>query len=129
MSLQIKIRRDVWGTWSVHGLSSVPVFDLPNLSTSIDYARNACNAAPATIELYVDGMYIVAHQERGWPKALVASETGRSRPVPSAPDPGRAAMFSRLVAWLKGPRHSSTAASPASLSKQEVSNAASLRLV
>ena len=129
MSLCIKICRDVGGTWSVHGPSPVPVSNLPSLSASIDYARQACNAAPATIELYVDGMYIVAHQERGWPKALVASETGRSRPVPAAPDLGRAAMFSRLVAWLKGPRHSSTAASPASLSKQEVSHAASLRLV
>jgi hypothetical protein len=129
MSLCIKICRDVGGTWSVHGPSPVPVSDLPSLSASIDYARQACNAAPATIELYVDGMYIVAHQERGWPKALVACETGRSRPVPAAPDPGRAAMFSRLVAWLRGPRHSSTEGSPACSSKQEVSHAASLRLV
>ena len=55
MSLQIKIRRDGWGTWSVLGLSSVPVSDLPSLSTSIDYARNACNAAPATIECMSTG--------------------------------------------------------------------------
>jgi hypothetical protein len=134
MSLQIEIRRDVWGTWSVHGLSSVLVSDLPSLSTSIDYARNACDAAPATIELYVDGMYIVAHQERGWPKALVTSEIGtseieRSRPVPAGPDPGGTALWSRLITWLRGPRHTSTAAGPASLSKQEVSNTASLRLV
>src|SRR5947209_3696013 len=74
-----------------------------------------CDVAPATIELYVDGMYIVAHQERGWPKALVASETGRSRPVPASPDPGGAAPWNRLAAWLKGPPHSSTAASPTSL--------------
>ena len=134
MSLQIKICREVGGSWSVHGPSLVPVSDLPSLSASIDYARQACNAAPATIELYVDGMYIVAHQERGWPKALVTSDIGtsdigRSRPVPAGPDPGRAAPWSRLVAWLRGPRHSSTAASPAALSKREVSNAASLRLV
>src|SRR5207248_8052962 len=73
MSSRIKICRDVGGTWSVHGRSPVPVSDFRSLSASIDYARQACNAAPATIELYVDGMYIVAHQERGWPKALVAS--------------------------------------------------------
>jgi hypothetical protein len=115
MSLRIKICRDVGGTWSVHGPSPVPVFDLPSLSASIDYARQACDAAPATIELYVDGMYIVAHQERGWPKPLVNSEIGRSRPVPASPDPGGAAPWSRLIAWLRGPRHSSTAASPASL--------------
>ncbi|MGC1885819.1 MAG: hypothetical protein WA709_06945 [Stellaceae bacterium] len=129
MSLRIKIYRDVWGSWSVHGPSPVPVSDLPSLSASIDYARQACNAAPATIELYVDGMYIVAHQERGWPKALVNPDTGASRPVPAVPEPGRAALWSRLTAWLRGLRHSSTADSPASLSKQEVSNAASLRLV
>jgi hypothetical protein len=128
MSLRIKICRDVGGSWSVHGPSPVPVSDLPSLSASIDYARQACNAAPATIELYVDGMYIVAHQERGWPKALVASGIGRSRAVPAGPDPGRAALWSRLVAWLRRPRHLSTAAGPASLSKHEVSNAASLRL-
>ncbi len=86
MSLHIKICRDVGGTWSVHGLSPVPVSDFPSLSASIDYARQACNAAPATIELYVDGMYIVAHQERGWPKALVASEIKGSRAVPARPD-------------------------------------------
>jgi hypothetical protein len=129
MCLRIEICRDDGGTWSVHGASSVPVSDLPSLSASIDYARQACNAAPATIELYVDGMYIVAHQERGWAKALVTSDTGRSRPVPAGPDPGGAAPWSRLVAWLRGPRHSSTAASPAALSKREVSNAANLRLV
>jgi hypothetical protein len=74
MSLRIKIFRDVGGSWSVHGPSPVPVSGLPSLSASIDYARQACGAAPATIELYVDGMYIVAHQERGWPKALVTPE-------------------------------------------------------
>ena len=129
MCLRIEICRDAGGTWSVHGASPVPVSDLPSLSASIDYARQACNAAPATIELYVDGMYIVAHQERGWPKALVSSDIGRSRPVPAGPDPGGAAPWSRLVAWLRGPRHSSTAAGPAALSKREVSNAANLRLV
>jgi hypothetical protein len=115
MSLRIKICRDVGGTWSVHGPSPVPVSDFPSLSASIDYARQACDAAPATIELYVDGMYIVAHQERGWPKALVGSEIGRSRPISAAPDPARAAQCSRLIAWLKGSRHPSTAASTASL--------------
>jgi hypothetical protein len=134
MSLRVEICRDVGGSWSVHGPSPVPVSDLPSLSASIDYARKACNAAPATIELYVDGMYIVAHQERGWPKALVTSEIGtseieRSRPVPAGPDPGGTALWSRLITWLRGPRHTSTAAGPASLSKQEVSNTASLRLV
>jgi hypothetical protein len=129
MSLRIKICRDVGGSWSVHGPSPVPVSDLPSLSASIDYARQACDAAPATIELYVDGMYIVAHQERGWPKALVNPEIGRNRPVPAGSDPGRAALGSRLVAWLRGRRVSRTEGSPAFSREREVPNPASLRLV
>jgi len=129
MSLRIKICRDVGGSWSVHGPSPVPVSDLPSLSASIDYARQACDAAPATIELYVDGMYIVAHQERGWPKALVNPEIGRNRPVPAGSDPGRAALWSRLVAWLRGRRASRTEGSPAFSREREVPNPASLRLV
>jgi hypothetical protein len=109
-NLRIKICQDAWGTWSVHGLSPVPVPNLPSLSASIDYAREACNAAPATIELYVDGMYIVAHQECGWPKALVASESGQNHPVRKEPNMVRPALSSRLIAWLRGPRHSTITA-------------------
>ena len=53
MSLQLKICSEDCGTWSVHGLSSLPVKHLPSLSASIDYARQECAAAPATIELLI----------------------------------------------------------------------------
>jgi hypothetical protein len=79
MSLQLKICSDERGTWSVHGLSPMPVKHLPSLSASIDYARKECAAAPATIELFIDGIYAVVHQERGWPRRLLASETACSR--------------------------------------------------
>jgi hypothetical protein len=65
MGLHLKIRRDAWGTWSLHGLSALPVADLPSLSATIDYARKECAAAPATIELLIGGFYAVIHQERG----------------------------------------------------------------
>jgi hypothetical protein len=67
-SLQLKICRDLSGTWSLHGLSSLPVANLPSLSASFDYARRECAAAPATIELVIDGFYAVVHQEDGWPR-------------------------------------------------------------
>jgi hypothetical protein len=51
MCLRIKICRDVGGTWSVHGPSPAPVSDLPSLSASIDYARQACNAVPSGVWL------------------------------------------------------------------------------
>jgi hypothetical protein len=80
MSLHLKISSDDCGTWSVHGLPSLPVKHLPSLSASIDYAREECAAAPATIELLVDGFYAVVHQERGWPRRLLASKADRRRP-------------------------------------------------
>jgi hypothetical protein len=100
MSLQLKICRDSWETWSVHGLSPVPVSNLPSLSAGIDYARAACEAAPATIELVVDGMYIVVHQEHGWPRSLVASETELTRSAPAEPDLSSAASWRHRFAWF-----------------------------
>ena len=55
MSLHLKMCRDDWGTWSVHGLSPHPVAHHPSMSAALDYARRECAAAPATIELLIDG--------------------------------------------------------------------------
>ena len=63
----------------MHGLSPAPISNLPSLSESLDHARRVCSTAPATIELVVDGMYMVVSPERGWPRQLVAPER----------DPGR----------------------------------------
>jgi hypothetical protein len=100
MSLQLKICRDVWGTWSLHGLVPGPVSHLSSLSASIDHAREACHAAPATIELLVDGMYMVVHQERGWPRPLLAPKTAPLRQAATGsdlPDPQvRGGLLARL---------------------------------
>lgn len=106
MELQLKICRDVWGTWSVHGLSPLPVSHLPSLSVSIDYAREKCAAAPATIELLIDGLYVVVHQDRGWPRRLVAPETDRPRPAAAGTERGAHPIWSRFLVWLAGPRQS-----------------------
>src|SRR4029077_7017869 len=74
MSLHLKISSDDRGSWSVHGLPSLPVKHLPSLAASIDYARQEGAAAPATIELLIDGFYAVVHQERGWPRRLIPRE-------------------------------------------------------
>jgi hypothetical protein len=63
----------------VHGLSPLPVAHLPSLSASLDYARRECAAAPATIELLIDGFYAVSHQEAGWPRPLIAPEAEPTR--------------------------------------------------
>jgi hypothetical protein len=81
MSLCLQICRDVWGTWCVHGLSPLPVAHLPSLSASLDYARRECRAAPATIELQIDGFYAVVYQEEGWPRRVLAHEAEPPRPT------------------------------------------------
>src|SRR5262245_23665678 len=129
MSLRIKIYRDTCGTWSVAGLLPASVSNLPSLSASIDYARKACDAAPATIELYVAGVYIVVHQERGWPKALVSARTGQNRLVCERLDRDGATPWTRLITWLRGPRRLAAEATPTCLREHEVSNVVNLTLV
>jgi hypothetical protein len=129
MSLNIKICRDSGGTWSVHGTSPMPVSGRPSLSASLEYAGKACNAAPATIELYVDGMYIVAHQESGWPKALVSSAVKQSPTVRQTADVSGATPWSRLIGWLRARRHLTIKAGPPRLGERQVSNVVSLKLV
>jgi hypothetical protein len=102
MGLNLKICRDVWGGWSVDGLAPLPVAHLPSLSASIDYAREECAAAPATIELLIDGFYVVVHQERGWPRRIVGPEIDRPRPAAAEATNLRGApIWSRFLAWLK----------------------------
>jgi hypothetical protein len=79
--LRLKICSDRWGTWSVRGLSQHPLAQFPSLSASLDYARRECAAAPATIELKIDGFYAVVHQEDGWPRRLAGFDVDHSRPV------------------------------------------------
>lgn len=128
MSLRLKICRDRWGSWSVHGLSAVPVSHLPSLSASIEHAREACDAAPATIELVVDGMYIVIYQERGWPRQLVAPQADLTCSAPAGPAPSKAANRSRPFAWLRGLWNWSAEGSLAVARKEDTRTAASLRL-
>src|SRR6266404_4820693 len=80
MCLSLKICRDVWGGWSVHGLATLPVAHLPSLSASIDYACNECAAAPATIELLIDGfMWSSIRSMGGRVGSLAPKSTARTR--------------------------------------------------
>src|SRR5258707_14379295 len=101
MDLSLKICRDVWGGWSVHGLAPLPVAHLPSLSASMDYARNECAATPATIELLIDGFYVVIHQERGWPRRIVGPDIDGPHPAAARANLSRPPLWSRFLAWLK----------------------------
>jgi hypothetical protein len=79
MNLCLQIVHEPVGDWTVRGLANRPVAHLPSLSASIDYARRECNAAPATIEFLIDGLYAVVHQADGWPRELVVGQCGAVR--------------------------------------------------
>lgn len=121
MDLQLKICRDARGTWSVHGPSLVPASELPSLSASIEYARSACDGAPATIELFIDGWYIVVHQERGWPRPLVTAGTHQAHLASVKPSVNRAPIWGRLTSWLNGLWHSSARGSRSALAERRAS--------
>src|SRR6266436_1089712 len=95
MSLHLRICHDTCGPWSVHGLSPMPAARLPSLSASLDYARRECAAAPATIEVLIDGFYAVVHQENGWRRPPLVSEAERPRLV--APGIGTGGRYSDAV--------------------------------
>jgi hypothetical protein len=40
------------------------------LPDAVAFAKCSCSGAPATVELRMDGLYAVVHQERGWPKPI-----------------------------------------------------------
>jgi len=101
MSLQLKICQDARGAWSVHGLSPAPMSGLPSLSACIDYARKACDAAPATIELLIDGMYIVVRQERGWPRSLFGPKPCEIVPNVAGPNLKGPPARGGSLTWLK----------------------------
>jgi hypothetical protein len=101
MNLNLKISCDNRGSWMVDGLPA-PVSGLPSLSATIEYARRESAAAPATIELIVDGVYMVVYQDRGWPRRLLGSKTDRQAPLSKDSAPDREGVASRLFAWLRG---------------------------
>jgi hypothetical protein len=103
MSFQLKIWHDLCGTWSVYGLSPVPVSHLPSLSVCLDYARKECAAAPATIELLIDGLYVVVHQEHGWPRQLIAPETSRLHSAPLKADLNHVPIWTRFLGGCEDP--------------------------
>ncbi len=70
MELRLQIHRDQAGTWSIKGLPEQSVARFDDLSEALEYAKRECAWAPALIEFFVDGVYVVVNQEEGWPHRL-----------------------------------------------------------
>jgi hypothetical protein len=70
MDLRLQMHRDEAGTWSIKGLPQQSVARFDDLSEALEYAKRECAWAPALIEFFVDGVYVVVNQEEGWPHRL-----------------------------------------------------------
>jgi hypothetical protein len=104
MGVSLRIVRERAGSWAVHGLANRSIAYLPSLAASVDYARRECAAAPATIELMIDGFYAVVHQRDGWPRELVSRENAAPRHTVEKPDRGDYSPFRRWYGWMTGRR-------------------------
>jgi hypothetical protein len=103
MTVRIQIRREGLDSWGVYGLSSEPAAHFRSLAASIDHARRRCAAAPATVELMVDGFYAVMHQTEGWPRPIIAPRPPYSEFPTGFPSSGQASFrrwFSRLLSGM-----------------------------
>jgi hypothetical protein len=58
--------------WKLAGVSDACAGSFPDLATALDSARRASDAEVATIEMWVDGLYICIHQPKGWPQRICA---------------------------------------------------------
>src|SRR6266702_3129270 len=110
MGLSLKICRDVWGGWSVHGLAPLPVAHLPSLSASVDYARNEWAAARGH-DRVVDRRILCGHPSGAWVAASDRWPRNR-RPAPGCY--GTLGLVTRLtrdlgdeylVRWCSSTRH------------------------
>jgi hypothetical protein len=85
-------------------LANRSIARLPSLAASVDYARRECAAAPATIELMIDGFYAVVHQRNGWPHNLVGPETDGPRVAVEEFGRSECSSFRRWCDWVTGRR-------------------------
>jgi hypothetical protein len=69
--------------WTVEGAPLGCIRRFPDLPAALEAAQVACNAAPATIAIWHEGIYIcMIHQEEGWPRPMYGP--GDTRPIDSA---------------------------------------------
>jgi hypothetical protein len=66
MPLRLKVSREHDGEWLFEGLPDQPVCRFRDLSEGLAWAEHECSAAPAQIEIWIDGFYIFVEQKRGW---------------------------------------------------------------
>jgi hypothetical protein len=80
MRIQVRIRCDAAGRWSVQLPPHHAKFTAGSLPEAFDYAKRACAAAPAIIELFSAGDYVLSIvQDQGWPLPVCVAAHRQTR--------------------------------------------------
>jgi hypothetical protein len=97
MPFHLTFRHDSGG-WLICGLPCDPVGRFAELSESLEFAKRQCAAERATIEFFVDGLYIVtAFQEQGWPRQLCHPVSCQAAATESVSRPGGTSKIGRSI--------------------------------
>jgi len=96
MDLRLQVYRDPVGTWSIKGLPAQSVAEFEDLSEGLEYAKRGCASAPAVIELFIDGLYLVVYQEKGWPHQLCRPAGYRRTGIGRTAKPASASRFIQI---------------------------------
>ena len=102
MDLRFQIHHcDPVGIWSIKGLPGQSVVEFEGLSEGLEYAKRECASVPAVIELFVDGLYLVVYQKRGWPHQLCRSAGYRPAGIQNTAKPAGASKSAQICGRLR----------------------------
>jgi len=74
----IRFTREQQGDWTVVTADRRRRAGFADLVDAFLFARQSCDAAPATLWLDVDGLVVVVPQDRGWTRKLIGERTSHS---------------------------------------------------
>jgi hypothetical protein len=70
MDVRVRICGEAAGCWLVSFPPDRRAVEFEELADGLAYAKRRCDAAPALIELFSDGIYVGVPQSEGWPHQL-----------------------------------------------------------
>jgi hypothetical protein len=101
MPFHLTFRHDSDG-WLIRGLPRDPVGRFAELGECLEFAKQKCAAERATIEVFVDGLYIVTvFQEQGWPLQLCRPVSCQTATTEGAWRPGRTSKIGLSISRLQ----------------------------
>ena len=103
MLVRVQIYCNVTGCWSVKLPSHEGKFAASSLFEAFDYAKHACAAAPAIIELFnAEGYVLSVVEDQGWPQPICTT-TDRRTYCPSTTVTELLRHLGRLFSVRPGP--------------------------